>query len=133
MFSAQNYYNYRTYLHKLYNQDGGIGVPKYNDLCSMIMELRDTEKNINSISINMSNYFIAIELEENTSNTERVLIISKVTNKIREFIINNQQSIFELFNQKFGESKQSFHDFLFSGNNIFCDVTVLGNSLVINL
>ena len=133
MFSMTNYYNFRKYLHNLYDQDGGIGIVTSNDLCGMILELRDTEKNINSIYINTNDYFISVDLEENVSDTDKNIIVSKLTDRIRNFITNNQEIIFRYFdNKNYEQTKRQFHDFLFSPS-MFCDVSVVGNSITINL
>ena len=136
MLSINTYYNYRTYVHELY-KDGGIGSPLYNDLCSTILEIRDKDKSITSISIDISNYNISVELDSNATQEDSTRVISNITERIRAFIINNKAIINRQLNPALGESMASFDEFLNIRRDIFtvlfCDISYIGNSITFNL
>ena len=130
MLSINTYYNYRTYVHELY-KDGGIGSPLYNDLCSTILEIRDKDKSITSISMDISNYNITVELDSNATQED------SIRERIRTFIINNKAIINKQLNPILGESMASFDEFLNVRRDIFtvlfCDISYIGNSITFNL
>ena len=136
MLSINTYYNYRTYVHELY-KDGGIGSPLYNDLCSTILEIRDKDKSIPSISIDISNYNITVELDSNATQEDSIRVINNITERIRTFIINNKAIINRQLNPALGESMTSFDEFLNVRRDIFtvlfCDISYIGNSITFNL
>ena len=136
MLSINTYYNYRTYVHELY-KDGGIGSPLYNDLCSTILEIRDKDKSITSISIDISNYNISVELDSNATQEDSIRVINNITERIRTFIINNKAIINRQLNPALGESMASFDEFLNIRRDIltvlFCDISYIGNSITFNL
>lgn len=136
MLSINTYYNYRTYVHELY-KDGGIGSPLYNDLCSTILEIRDKDKSITSISMDISNYNITVELDSNATQEDSIRVINNITERIRTFIINNKAIINRQLNPTLGESMASFDEFLNIRSDIFtvlfCDISYIGNSITFNL
>ena len=136
MLSINTYYNYRTYVHELY-KDGGIGSPLYNDLCSTILEIRDKDKSITSISMDISNYNITVELDSNATQEDSIRVINNITERIRTFIINNKDIINRQLNPTLGESMASFDEFLNIRRDIFnvlfCDISYIGNSITFNL
>lgn len=136
MLSINTYYNYRTYVHELY-KDGGIGSPLYNDLCSTILEIRDKDKSITSISIDISNYNITVELDSNATQEDSIRVINNIIERIRTFIINNKAVINRQLNPILGESMASFDEFLNVRRDIFtvlfCDISYIGNSITFNL
>ena len=136
MLSINTYYNYRTYVHELY-KDGGIGSPLYNDLCSTILEIRDKDKSITSISMDISNYNITVELDSNATQEDSIRDINNITERIRTFIINNKAIINRQLNPILGESMASFDEFLNVRRDIFtvlfCDISYIGNSITFNL
>ena len=136
MLSINTYYNYRTYVHELY-KDGGIGSPLYNDLCSTILEIRDKDKSITSISMDISNYNITVELDSNATQEDSIRVINNITERIRAFIINNKDIINRQLNPTLGESMASFDEFLNVRRDIFtvlfCDISYIGNSITFNL
>ena len=136
MLSINTYYNYRTYVHELY-KDGGIGSPLYNDLCSTILEIRDKDKSITSISMDISNYNITVELDSNATQEDSIRVINNITERIRTFIINNKAIINRQLNPTLGESMASFDEFLNVRSDIFtvlfCDISYIGNSITFNL
>ena len=136
MLSINTYYNYRTYVHELY-KDGGIGSPLYNDLCSTILEIRDKDKSITSISMDISNYNITVELDSNATQEDSARVINNITERIRSFIINNKAIINRQLNPALGESMASFDEFLNVRRDIFtvlfCDISYIGNSITFNL
>ena len=136
MLSINTYYNYRTYVHELY-KDGGIGSPLYNDLCSTILEIRDKDKSITSISIDISNYNISVELDSNATQEDSTRVINNITERILAFIINNKSIINRQLNPALGESISSFDEFLNMRRDtltvLFCDISYIGNSITFNL
>ena len=136
MLSINTYYNYRTYVHELY-KDGGIGSPLYNDLCSTILEIRDKDKSITSISMDISNYNITVELDSNATQEDSIRVINNITERIRTFIINNKAIINRQLNPALGESMASFDEFLNMRRDtltvLFCDISYIGNSITFNL
>lgn len=136
MLSMNTYYNYRTYVHELY-KDGGIGSPLYNDLCSTILELRDRDKSISSISVDISKYNISVELDSNVIPEDINRVIINIIDRIRTFINNNKSVIARQLNPILGESMTSFDEFLNMRRDpltvLFCDISYIGNSITFNL
>lgn len=120
----KQYYEFRKEIHKLYDHD----VYNTGDLCSGILEIRDKEKCIESIKIDLSHYSIDLELSQNTSESKTLQIIDKITNSIGRYILNNKNQLdSEIINN------DNFETYLISPSHPFCDTIIIGNSVTFNL
>ena len=86
MNQMEVYYNYRKLIHKLYNEDTQCN----GDLFSSILELRDKNKCVSSISMKLNEYNINVEFEEGTEESKKTKILDKIVNRLGIFISNNQ-------------------------------------------
>lgn len=120
----KQYYEFRKEIHKLYDNN----VYNTGDLCSGILEIRDKEKCIESIKIDLSHYSIDLELSQNTSESKTLQIIDKITNSIGRYILNNKNQLnSEIINN------DNFETYLISPSHPFCDTIIIGNSVTFNL
>ena len=114
----RKYYDYRRLLHDIYDRD-----ICYGDLAAPILEFRDRNRFIDTISIDVKNYRIYIETTEEITQelTENIIgYINKViTFQYLDEVINSRllpQSAIDLINQFRGTGWVTF-DFIITGDH----------------
>ena len=119
------YYEYRKKIRTLYDQEPSSN----NDLGSTILEIKDKNKCIISISLDLSKYYIEVEFEENTSFEKITKITDTILKRIGYFLINNMDSITDLTL----EERKEFESMILNPTAIYCDHIIIGNIVKINL
>ncbi len=120
----KRYYEFRKEIHKLYDHD----VYNTGDLCSKILEIRDKERCVESIKIDLSHYSVDLELSPDITVSKTLQIIDKIANTIGRYILNNKDQLSpEITND------DDFESYLISSTHPFCDTIVIGNSVTFNL
>lgn len=125
--NMDTYYSFRKDVHKMYDNDVVLSNPTSNDLCSRILEIRDKNRFINSISASISSYSIEIEVDEGTSSENKQKIIDTVKNRVSEFLADNIHSM------GVDNETASEYEKIISDKNLLCDVNLVGNSIKFNL
>ena len=75
------YYDYRKALHSIYDLD-----VYYGDLVGDILAYREKDRNVESISIDMSSYKIYTELNEKAKEKDRNTVVDNMKNIVTNFI-----------------------------------------------
>ena len=120
----KRYYEFRKEIHKLYDHD----VYCTGDLYSKILEIRDKERCVESVNIDLSHYSINLELSTDTTGSKTLQIINKISNNIGIYILNNKDLLDpEITNDA------AFETYLTSPMHPFCDTIVIGDSITFNL
>jgi hypothetical protein len=115
------YYTFRKEINKLYN----TSIPDTQKLYSNILQLRDKYKYIECIDIELDYKYISIEFEEGTSDSDRLNIVCKITEYIRDYISSNTNLLdTNIINDKY------FNEFI---NSDFYDFFCIGNTVRFNL
>ena len=119
-YNPAEYYIIRQDIRKMYKDD------KFsNDICSEIYKLRDKNKHIETLSIDLLNYNIYIEFDDKVN----IKDISKVGNKIYEIINNSIMNNTDIIDSKI--DKNIILEY--SKNVHLIDISPMGNSLSISL
>lgn len=119
------YYEYRKKIRNLYDQEPS----SRNDLGSSIMEIRDKNKCVISMSLQLGNYYIEAECAEGTPDNKVNSIADSIAKRIGYFLSNNIDSIPGLT----PEEKKEI-EYMISGiGSTYCDIVVLGTMIKINL
>lgn len=119
------YYEYRKKIRTLYDQEPY----SKNDLGSSIMEIKDKNKCVLSISLQLGNYYIEVECEEGTPVEKVNKIADNILKRIGYYLSNNIDSIPDLTSE---ERKEV--EFMITGIGFtYCDHMVIGNMIKINL
>ena len=119
------YYEYRKKIRTLYDQEPY----SHNDLGSSILEVKDKNKCVVSISMNLSAYYIEIECEEGTPFEKVNRITDTILKRIGYFLINNIDSISDLET----EERREIESMITHPAATYCDHIVIGNMIKINL
>lgn len=128
MLEMSKYYQLRKEISKLYNENDILNSnPICNDLCSSVLEVRDKNRCILSMSTDISNHNISIELDENTDIKKKDKIISELVKRIGYFICNNAEKV------GINPDSEDFNSLMDNKTNLFCDISLVGNSISINL
>lgn len=120
--TMEKYYKFRKELHKLYDND----VYSTGDLCSRLLEIRDKEKVVESISVDLASYCVSIELDKDTTLDKKETIINKMRDSIGRYIINNKDTLDSSLIKD-----PEFESFLCSYR--YCDIITIGQSVTFNL
>ena len=119
------YYIIRSEFRKLYND-----VTTQGDLYGSVLGIRDKNKRyINTAAIDTGDYSIYIELVENITDKNKLAMINQVTEAIRTYLLNNIDKIYNSIPQYKNDALRIIN----SQNYAFCDVSTIGNNIVIML
>ena len=119
------YYEYRKKIRALYDREPS----SRNDLGCSIMEVREKNKCVISVSIQLNNYYIEATCDEGTSVEKVNNIADIIVRRIGYFLSNNINSIPDLTPEEKIEL-----EFMISGiGSTYCDYIVIGNVIKINL
>lgn len=118
------YYDFRKAIHKLYNEEAS----SKDDLCSKILEIRDKEKCVESISIFLEGYNIDVNLADNTDETKKQKVINRIGNCIGRYIVDNMGVLGEDITED-----PEFDEYLNSPSYNFIDIYLIGNTVHISL
>ena len=77
------YYEFRKKLHNIYQND-----TKYGDLTGSILEYREKNRNVTTVSIQLSDYKIYVTLEQNTPSIDYDKIVFDICAIIRSYLEN---------------------------------------------
>ena len=116
----EKYYKFRKEIQKLYKND----VYNTGDLCSKILGIRDKEKCIESIRIDLDSYTINIELSQDTTDKKKSEIVEKIARSIGYYIVDNRDKIDPEINED-----ESFETYITSANHLYCDIIIIGKSV----
>lgn len=119
-----SYYNFREKIKTLYNNS----FPNSTDLCGKLLELKDKNKNIIGMDIRLSQYCIEIDVDDNITLVEKQKIADSAMRRIGYYISSNSNYLNIPENDRY-----SFDSFLGSVPYLYCDYTVIGNTITINL
>lgn len=122
MLTDDKYYNLRKEIRKLYKNDTRLN----GDICSRILEVRDKYKCVESISVALGEYLISIDLAKGTPYTKADEVANVIWNRLAEFIISNKSELNI-------EDEAEFDIFTNPENFLFCDFTILGDSITFYL
>ena len=120
----QKYYNFRTALRKLYDNDTTM----CGDLCCKVLEIRDKYRSVESVSIDIRGYNISVIIADGTSESKVQEIMSKIATAIGYFIVNNRNSVEPSIN-----NDPDFDTFINAPNFIFCDIVRVGYTVTFTL
>lgn len=113
------YYEYRKAIRTLYDNDTLIG-----DLCCKVLEIRDKYRFVESITTEIQNYSIEVEVSEGTTDEDKGKVINKIASAIGYFISDNTYTLPpEIRNDP------EFDMIIESDNFIYCDISMVGNSI----
>ncbi len=119
----RKYYEYRKEIHKLYKNDTRMN----GDICSRILELRDTNKFIEYIDMAIQDYSISLEVSEDTPIAKTNEIILEIFTRLSEFIRKNVDELSGITDM------DEFETFTEPSNYLLADVMVLGTSISFSL
>jgi uncharacterized protein YprB with RNaseH-like and TPR domain len=124
MENMNKYYFFRKQLHELYNNsDSSVG-----DLCCKLLAIRDKNRIIDSMEIELDNFTVTLEFNTEATKEEIKNITIKVANTIGRYIIDNRKHLPISVN-----IDPEFDSFMNSDNMLFCDIITVGNIVKINL
>lgn len=119
------YYEYRQKIRTLYDQEPS----SRNDLGSSVMEVREKNKCVISISFDIGKYYIEAECEEGTPINKVDKICNSILDRVGYFLSDNLDSIPDIDE----EDKKSIEFMITSSSYNFCDHIIIGNMIKINL
>lgn len=115
------YYDFRRALKNMYlNDTKGIG-----DLACKVLEIRDQNRQVNSINLAIQEGTITVELNDKISDKKRKEVISKINNSIGRFIVDNKETLSNIDEETF--------DIIMNHGSGFCDVYNVGNEIIFGL
>lgn len=115
----KKYYEFRKTARKLYDND-----VQYGDLCGSILHIRDKNKCIDSIQLNISSYEVVVEFESGTDENKKNSILSLIIEEIRKFVRSNIDKLPI-------ENVNEFKAYIYSP--MICDVIIIGDIIKISL
>ncbi len=120
--NMEGYYKFRRLLHTLYDND-----VRYGDLAGAILNYRDVDKDVESISLKIQEYKIYVEVREDIDVARKGTIANNISNIISNFI----RSCLDQFNE---EDKNLISTYINNQmyNNVDCYIT-LSNQIEIVL
>lgn len=119
------YYEYRQKIRTLYDQEPS----SRNDLGSSVMEVREKNKCVISISFDIGKYYIEAECEEGTPTNKVSKICDTILDRIGYFLSDNLDSIPDIDET----DKKAIEHMITSIGYSFCDHMIIGNMIKINL
>lgn len=119
------YYEYRKKFRDLYAKEPCSS----NDLGSSILEIKDKNKCVVSISMDLNAYYIEVEFDESTDPGKIKKVTDSIVRRIGYFLSANLDSI-EVSSE---EERDDIERTLNEPIALYCDYFVIGNMLKINL
>lgn len=124
MQDMKKYYAFRKAVRNLYQHD-----TIYGDLCGSLLYIRDKNRCINAMSIDIPNYNIEVEFDGNIDAKKFEKIINDILVKISSFMWDNIDNIVSF---SFGEISREDAESIITYNP-FCDTSIIGKTLTIIL
>lgn len=119
------YYEYRKKIRTLYDQEPSSN----NDLGSTILEIKDKNKCVVSMSLDLSNYYIEAEFDEGTPFDKVNKVLDTILRRIGYFLVGNIDNIPDLDE----DEKKEVESLITDPAATYCDHMVIGNLVKINL
>ena len=119
------YYEYRQKIRALYDQEPFSS----NDLGSKILEIKDKNRCIVSLSLDLNAYYIQAQFEDGTPFEKVNKICDSILKRIGYYLSDNIDSIPDLE----PEDKDAIRSMLNNPAATYCDHIVIGNMVKINL
>lgn len=123
--NMSKYYEYRKKIRALYDHEPCSS----NDLGSKILELKDKNRCIVSMSLDLNAYYIQAQLEDDTPFEKINKICDAILRRIGYYIVDNIDSIPDLD----PEDKDELRSILNNPSAVYCDHIIIGNMIKINL
>lgn len=119
------YYEYRKKIRALYDQEPCSS----NDLGSTILEIKDKNRCVVSMSLDLNRYYIEAQFEEGTPFEKVNKVLDSILKRIGYYLSSNLDSIPDIDM----EEKKDIEEMIMNPAATYCDHIVIGNMVKINL